>query len=41
MKIVSSLRSIKKRHPACKVIKRKGRILVINKENGRYKARQG
>jgi large subunit ribosomal protein L36 len=41
MKIVNSLKSAKKRHKACKVIRRKGRVYVINKENPRMKARQG
>jgi len=41
MKIVNSLKSIKKRDRNCKVIKRRGRIYVINKVNKRYKARQG
>jgi large subunit ribosomal protein L36 len=41
MKIVNSLKTIKKRDRNCKVIKRRGRIYVINKVNKRYKARQG
>ena len=41
MKIVNSLKTIKKRDRNCKVIKRRGRIYVINKTNPRYKARQG
>lgn len=41
MKIVNSLKSIKKRDRNCKVIKRRGRIYVINKMNKRFKARQG
>jgi large subunit ribosomal protein L36 len=41
MKIVNSLKTIKKRDRNCKVIKRRGRIYVINKMNKRYKARQG
>jgi large subunit ribosomal protein L36 len=41
MKIVNSLKTIKKRDRNCKVIKRRGRIYVINKINKRYKARQG
>ncbi|HEU4838792.1 MAG TPA: type B 50S ribosomal protein L36 [Micavibrio sp.] len=41
MKIVNSLKTIKKRDRNCKVIKRRGRIYVINKTNKRYKARQG
>ena len=41
MKVVNSLKTIKKRDRNCKVIKRRGRIYVINKVNKRYKARQG
>lgn len=41
MKIASSLKSLKSRHPDCQVVRRKGRIYVINKTNPRFKARQG
>ena len=41
MKVVSSIKSAKKRHPACQVVRRKGCIYVINKVEPRYKARQG
>ena len=41
MKILSSLKSAKKRDKNCRVVRRKGRIYVINKVNPRYKARQG
>ena len=41
MKIASSLKTLKARHKACRVVKRKGRIYVINKQNPRFKARQG
>lgn len=41
MKIVSSLKTLKTRHKACRVVRRKGRVYVINKTNPRYKARQG
>ena len=41
MKIVNSLRSMKKRHTKCRTVRRKGRVYVINKENSRFKARQG
>ncbi len=41
MKVVNSLKSIKKRHLACRVVRRKGRVYVINKVNRRFKARQG
>ncbi len=41
MKVVSSIKSLKDRHPDCQVVRRKGRIYVINKTNPRFKARQG
>jgi large subunit ribosomal protein L36 len=41
MKVVSSLKSAKKRDKDCRVVRRKGRVYVINKKNPRYKARQG
>lgn len=41
MKIVSSLKSLKKRDKDCQIVRRKGKILVINKKNKRFKARQG
>ena len=41
MKVVNSLKSIKKRHNDCRVVRRKGRVYVINKTNPRFKARQG
>jgi len=41
MKIVNSLKSVKKRHKECRIIRRKGRVYVINKRNPRFKARQG
>ena len=41
MKVVSSIKSLKNRHANCKVVRRKGRIYVINKTNPRFKARQG
>jgi large subunit ribosomal protein L36 len=33
--------SVKKRSSDCKVIKRKGKVLVINKKNPKFKQRQG
>lgn len=33
--------SVKKRSDDCKLVRRKGRIYVINKKNPRYKQRQG
>lgn len=41
MKIYNSLKSAKKRHKDCKIVRRKGRLYVINKTNPRFKARQG
>jgi large subunit ribosomal protein L36 len=41
MKIVNSLKSAKKRHKQCRIVRRKGRLYVINKSNPRFKARQG
>ena len=33
--------SVKKRTPDCKIVRRKGRLYVINKRNPRFKQRQG
>ncbi len=33
--------SVKKRSTDCKVIRRKGKLYVINKKNPRFKQRQG
>jgi len=41
MKVLNSLKSAKKRHRDCRVVRRKGRVYVINKTNRRFKARQG
>jgi large subunit ribosomal protein L36 len=41
MKVVSSIKSLKNRHADCQVVRRKGRLYVINKTNPRFKARQG
>jgi len=41
MKVVSSLKSLKKRDINCKVVRRRGKIYVINKKNPKFKARQG
>jgi large subunit ribosomal protein L36 len=41
MKIRHSLKSVKLRHKDCRIVRRKGRVYVINKTNPRYKARQG
>ena len=41
MKVRNSLRSLKSRHRDCRVVRRKGRVYLINKRNPRFKARQG
>ena len=41
MQISSSLKSLKKRHKNCQIIKRGKKYWVINKTNPRFKARQG
>lgn len=41
MKILNSLKSAKRRHKDCRVVRRKGRVYVINKVQRRFKARQG
>lgn len=41
MKVRSSLKSLKTRHRDCKLVRRKGRVYIINKTNRRFKARQG
>ncbi|MGE3865703.1 MAG: type B 50S ribosomal protein L36 [Hyphomonadaceae bacterium] len=41
MKVKSSLKSLKARHRASRIVRRKGRVYVINKVAPRYKAKQG
>lgn len=41
MKVVNSLKTAKRRDKACRVVRRRGRVYVINKKNRRFKARQG
>ncbi len=41
MKIRNSLKSAKNRDKNCVIVRRKGRVYVINKRNPRFKARQG
>ncbi len=41
MKVRNSLRSLKGRHRDNRLVRRKGRIYVINKTQRRFKARQG
>ena len=40
MKVRASIRSLKNR-PGSQVVRRRGKVYVINKLNPRYKARQG
>ena len=40
-KYMKTRASIKKRTPECKIVRRKGRLYVINKKNPKYKMRQG
>jgi large subunit ribosomal protein L36 len=40
MKIRNSLRSLRNRHRDNRLVRRKGRIFIINKTNPRYKAKQ-
>ena len=41
MKVLNSLKSAKRRHKDCRVVRRKRRLYVINKTDPRFKARQG
>ena len=41
MKCLNSLKAAMKRDKNNKLIRRKGRLLIINKKNPRYKVRQG
>ena len=41
MKVRNSLKSAKTRERGCRVVRRKGRVYVINTRNRSYKARQG
>lgn len=41
MRIRNSLKAAKRRDKNCRVIRRRGRVYVINKQNPRFKARQG
>nr|WP_154603251.1 type B 50S ribosomal protein L36 [Providencia sp. wls1914] len=41
VKVLSSLKTAKQRHPDCQVVRRRGRIYVICKTNPRFKAVQG
>lgn len=41
MKIKNSMKALKSRHRENRMVRRKGRIYIINKTNPRFKARQG
>ena len=41
MKIRNSIKALLKRHRDNRMVRRKGRIYIINKTNPRFKARQG
>jgi large subunit ribosomal protein L36 len=41
MKVRNSLKSLRRRHRANRLVRRKGRVYVINKVQRRFKARQG
>jgi large subunit ribosomal protein L36 len=40
MKVISSLKSARSRHKDCKLVRRKGRLFIINKTNPKFKAKQ-
>jgi large subunit ribosomal protein L36 len=41
MKVRNSLKTAKTRHKDCRLVRRKGRVFIINKKDPRFKARQG
>ena len=41
MKVRNSLKSLRGRHRDNRIVRRKGRVYVINKTHRRFKARQG
>jgi large subunit ribosomal protein L36 len=41
MKVLHSIKTAKKRHRDCRLVRRKRRLYIINKTNPRFKARQG
>ncbi|AEP10179.1 type B 50S ribosomal protein L36 [Micavibrio aeruginosavorus] len=41
MKVVNSLKTLKSRDRNCKMVRRRGRVYIINKKNPRMKVRQG
>ena len=41
MKVSSSLKTLRSRDRNCQIVRRRGKLYVINKKNPRMKARQG
>ncbi|WP_345097188.1 type B 50S ribosomal protein L36 [Bartonella acomydis] len=41
MKIKNSLKALMERHRNNRLVRRKGRVYILNKTNPRFKARQG
>ncbi len=41
MRVANSLKTLKERDKDCKIVRRRGRLYVINKKKPRFKARQG
>jgi large subunit ribosomal protein L36 len=41
MKVRNSLKTLRSRHRDNRIVRRKGRVFIINKTQRRYKARQG
>jgi large subunit ribosomal protein L36 len=41
MKVRNSLKSLRDRHQKNQLVRRRGRLYIINKVNKRFKARQG
>ena len=41
MRVASSLKSLKKRDLDSKLVRRRGKVYVINKKKPKFKARQG
>lgn len=41
LEIMKVRASVKKRSADCKIVKRKGKVYVINKKNPKFKQRQG
>ena len=41
MKVKASLKTLRLRDKNCQLVKRKGRLYIINKKNPKFKAKQG